>query len=61
MDKQSLEQIISLRSDLINKFEKLRDYKMNPNAIMKETDHARLISDTINRIDKILKEHVSFK
>ena len=57
-DVQSL---VELRTKLIEYFNTLRDYKNNKNAIMKEVDHARILSETIEEIDDILKGHVDFK
>ena len=57
-DVQSL---VELRTKLIEYFNTLRDYKNNKNAIMKEVDHARILSETIEEIDSILKGHVDFK
>ena len=61
MDKHDVQKIVELRQDLITKFNRLRDYKNNPNAIMKEVDHARMLNDAIQRIDSILSEHVTFR
>lgn len=61
MNKSEIKELVQLRSDLIESYNSLRDYRNNPNAIMKEVDHARLISGTIKKIDAILKEHVEFK
>ena len=61
MDKKDIQKLINLRAGLIKSFERLRDYKNNKNAIMKEVEHAALISNTISQIDDILKEHVTFK
>ena len=41
-------------------FDKLKDYKNNKNAIMKELDHAIALEDTIIEIDKVLKNYVNF-
>ena len=60
MEKQDVTNLVQLRTDLIKEFEKLRDYKNNKNAIMKEVEHARVIHATITRLDNILKEHVKF-
>ena len=60
MNDEDVKKLIELRSDLINKFNRCRDYKNNQNAIMKEYDHAKLINETIAKIDNILKNHVSF-
>ena len=61
MRREDLEKIVLLRRNLVIAFEKLRDYKMNPNAIMKETDHAKILSETVVALDEILKNHVEFK
>ena len=60
MKKEDIESLVNLRQILIQKFTRLRDYKNNPNAIMKEVDHAKLIHETITRLDKVLKEYVTF-
>ena len=60
MKKEEIEILLKLRSQTIEKFNKLRDYKNNKNAIMKEVDHARALHEVIVEIDKVLKEHVSF-
>ena len=60
MDKASLERLIALRQQLIQTFERVRDYKNNPNAIMKEIEHAQFIHKTITNLDAILQEHVTF-
>ena len=60
MEKNDLEKILSLRAQLIQHYEGLRDYKTNKNALMKEVDHAQKIHQTIVTIDEILKPHVNF-
>ena len=60
MKKEEIESLIDLRQDLLGKFSQLRDYKNNPNAIMKEIDYAKTIHEVIVKIDKVLKEHVNF-
>jgi|TARA_R110002124_G_scaffold140298_4_gene304728 hypothetical protein len=60
MNKEDLDKILELRKELIDHFARLRDYKSNKNALMKESDHAARIHRTIVTIDEILKEHVSF-
>jgi len=60
MNKEEIEVLVNLRQQLIEKFNRLRDYKNNTNAIMKEIDHARVIHETITILDKVLKEHVEF-
>ena len=61
MERKDLNLLIELRAELVANFERLRDYKMNPNAIMKEQEHAKTLHATIVKIDKILGEYVSFK
>lgn len=60
MKKEEIDVLVNLRQKTLEKFNKLRDYKNNTNAIMKEIDHARMLHDVIIEIDKVLKEHVSF-
>ena len=60
MDKKDLQKILSVRQELIDHFNTLRDYKNNKNALMKESDHAYIVHKTITQIDEILKEHVEF-
>ncbi len=61
MERESLSKIVGLRGVLISRYEKLRDYKNNPDAIMKEIDHARLLHSIIVELDKVLAGHVEFK
>jgi len=58
--KEEIEILVNLRQKTIEKFSRLRDYKNNTNAIMKEIEHARALHDVIVEIDKVLKEHVNF-
>ena len=60
MEKTDIDKIINLRQFLINKYERLRDYKMNENALMKEVDHARAVHEAITMVDDILRDHVNF-
>ena len=61
MKTEEIEKMVALRQSLIRRFESLRDYKNNQNAIMKETEHAKLIHDVVVEIDDLLKEYVTFK
>jgi len=61
MKKEEVDYLVSVRTNLVSDFSKLRDYKTNPNAIMKEVDHARRLHSLIKQIDSLLKEYVSFK
>ena len=60
MKKEEIKILVDLRQEILNNFNKLRDYKNNTNAIMKEIDHARVLSKTIVEIDKVLKDYVNF-
>ena len=60
MKKEEIEVLVNLRQKTLEKFNRLRDYKNNTNAIMKEIDHAKALHEVIVEIDKVLKEHVNF-
>ncbi len=60
MKEEEIHILVNLRQKTLEKFNKLRDYKNNKNAIMKEIDHARALHETIVELDKVLKEHVNF-
>lgn len=60
MENKDIEKIVLLRKELITKFEALKDYKNNKNAIMKEFEHAKVLHETIVALDNLLKEHVKF-
>ena len=60
MKKEEIEVLINLRQKTLERFNRLRDYKNNKNAIMKEIDHAKSLHDVIVEIDKVLKAHVTF-
>jgi hypothetical protein len=60
MEQKEIENLVELRQKLIMTFSRLRDYKSNKNAIMKERDHAQILHESIVSLDEILKNHVSF-
>ena len=60
MENKEIKVLIDLRQKIIENFNQLRDYKANPNAIMKEKDHAQTLHNIVVEIDKILKSHVNF-
>jgi hypothetical protein len=60
MKKEELETLINLRQQLVATFSKLKDYKSNKNAIMREVDHAKIVHEVVVELDKVLKNHVSF-
>ena len=60
MKKEEIEILVNLRQKTLEKFNRLRDYKNNTNAIMKEIDHAKVLHNVIVELDKALKSHVNF-
>ena len=60
MKKEEVQILVNLRQKVLEQYSRLRDYKNNKNAIMKEVDHARSLHDVIVEIDKALKNHVNF-
>ena len=60
MKREDVELLAELRKHVVLDFEKLRDYKQNPQALMKEVDHAKKMHDIIVAIDRILARHVKF-
>ena len=61
MKEEEVKSLIEIRSSLIEEFSRLRDYKNNKNAIMKEIDCARVLHDTIKKIDSLLEGKVEFR
>jgi hypothetical protein len=60
MNKKELEKLVELRGMLLSRFERLKDYRNNKNAIMREIEHAELLHETIRQIDDVLRDHVKF-
>ena len=60
MTKEEIQLLVDIRQKTLEKFIRLRDYKNNTNAIMKEIDHARALEDIIINLDKVLENHVNF-
>jgi hypothetical protein len=60
VNKEVIEGLVNVRVSLIEKYNKLKDYKQNKNALMKEEDYAFFLHSTIVKIDKLLKGHVEF-
>ena len=60
MDENKIKTLVDLRQDLLSKFSRLKDYKNNKNAIMKEIEHAQVLHETIQKIDSVLTGHVNF-
>ena len=59
-NKEDLEKLLSLRKDLVLAHESKRDYKNNPNAIMKEVVHIETLESAIKKIDNFLSKYVEF-
>ena len=53
MKKEEIEYLVQVRATLVKQFESLRDYKNNPNAVMKEIEHAKVIHRTIVKLDSL--------
>ena len=60
MNEEDVKKLCNVRKTLVLQYEKLRDYKTNQNALMKEIDHAKWVHNTIVEIDKVLKNYVNF-
>jgi hypothetical protein len=58
--KNDLATLINIRAALIEKHKRIRSYKSNKNAIMKEVDHVVLIESVIKEMDVFLKKFVEF-
>ena len=61
MSEEEVMELVSLRQFLIERYGRVKDYRQNKNAIMREIDHAEIVHATIVRLDKILKEYVNFE
>jgi len=60
MKKEEIEKLVNLRQELVQKYGRLRDYKQNANAIMKERDYAETLFNSIKKLDDVLKDYVNF-
>ena len=60
MDQNDIDEIISLREGIISDYSRIKDYKLNKNALMKEVEHAQALHEIIVKIDNILEKYVSF-
>ena len=61
MDNDKIKELVDLRTTLVGRYDRLKDYRQNKNAIMREMIHAELLHETIVKLDNILKGHVQFK
>ncbi len=60
MDSKELQELVDLRLQLVERYGRLKDYRQNKNAIMREYVHAEQLHETIVKLDNILKDHVKF-
>ena len=60
MNDKELKELVDLRMLLVEKYSRLKDYRQNKNAIMREFVHAEQLHETIVKLDSILKGHVEF-
>ena len=60
-DKEFLQLIVDLRQRLVTEFSRIKDYKQNKNALIKEADYAESVHSTIVEIDSMLKGKVDFE
>lgn len=60
MKTEEIDSLVRLRTHLIERYNKLKDFRQNRNAIMRELDHAEILHETIVSLDSVLKEHVKF-
>ena len=60
MKTEEIDSLVRLRTQLIERYNKLKDFRQNRNAIMRELDHAEVLHETIVSLDSVLREHVKF-
>ena len=60
MSQEEIQKLVNIRMMLLKDFQKRKDWRNNKNAIMREIEHAELISEAINQIDTLLTGHVTF-
>ena len=60
MNQEQIQKLISIRTNLIEDYNRRKDWRGNKNAIMREIEHIEIIESTIKDLDKILKEYVTF-
>tara|TARA_B100001250_G_C19141485_1_gene504050 strand:+ start:17 stop:208 length:192 start_codon:yes stop_codon:yes gene_type:complete len=61
MSEEEVKKLVKLRQHLIERYSRVKDYRQNKNAIMREWDHAELVHETIVKLDDILQEYVNFE
>jgi hypothetical protein len=60
MNDKELKDLVDLRMLLVERYGRLKDYRQNKNAIMREYVYAEQLHETIVSLDSILKDHVKF-
>ena len=60
MSEEEIKELVGIRQFLIERFNKVKDYQQNKNAIMREMDHAEIVHAAIVKIDNLLKNYVNF-
>ncbi len=61
MDRELLQKIVDLRQRLILEFSRIKDYKQNKNALVKEQDYAEHLHSIVVEIDQMLQGKVDFE
>lgn len=61
MDKELLQSVVDLRQRLVFEFSKMKDYKQNKNALVKEQDYAEHLHSIVVEIDEMLQGKVDFE
>ena len=61
MENELIQEIVNLRQRLILDLSRVKDYKQNKNALMKEQDHAMSLHSIIVEIDRMLEGKVNFE
>ena len=61
MSEEEIKELVEIRQFLIEKYQRVKDYRQNKNAIMREWDHAELVHATIVKLDNLLKNYVNFE
>ena len=56
MEIDKVEKFVIVRNKILTKFLSLRDYKQNPNSLMKEYDFAKFLNETIKDLDEALSD-----
>ena len=60
MSEQEIQSLVNIRKNLIERYNRCKDYRSNKNALMREIDHAQIIHKVIVDIDKLISKYVNF-